>query len=312
MNKKLSIVIPCHNEEKNIEHLITEIDRELSTTGYAYDLILVDDGSRDNTLEVLKLEATKYGHVFFVELSRNFGKDQAMKAGIEIATGAAVITMDADLQHPPAKIKDMIKEWEAGFDIVYTYRAEANPHASKNQQRGSKMFYKAINAISDIQLESGIADFRLMDARVVAELRKIDEYEIFLRGIIKWVGFKQKGIPYTPAERHQGEASYSYKSLIKLAVTSVMAFSVRPLYIATGLGLFFSLTATLYIPYILISYLAGFAVSGWTSILATVAFFGGIQLMVLGIIGMYLGKLFMQSKHRPNYIIRSTNLDQSK
>ncbi|PTQ96811.1 dolichol-phosphate mannosyltransferase [Mucilaginibacter yixingensis] len=312
MNRKLSIVIPCHNEEQNIEHLIAEIDRTLADIDYPYDLILVDDGSRDKTIDVLKSASSRNTHVFYVELSRNFGKDQAMKAGIEIANGAAVITMDADLQHPPEKIKEMIKSWEEGYDIVYTYRAEANPHASRNQQRGSRVFYKAINAISDIQLESGIADFRLMDARVIAELRKIDEYEIFLRGIIKWVGFKQKGIPYTPAERHMGEASYSYKKLIKLAVTSVMAFSVRPLYIATGLGLFFSLSATLYIPYILISYLAGYAVSGWTSLLATVVFFGGIQLMVLGIIGMYLGKLFMQAKHRPNYIIRSTNLEQTK
>jgi glycosyltransferase involved in cell wall biosynthesis len=309
MKKKLSIVIPAYNEENNINHLVAELDKSLTTTGYDYEYIFVNDGSKDNTLGELKTLAANHPNVFYIELSKNFGKDYALKAGIDMAKGAAVITMDADLQHPPHLLPQMLKYWEDGYDIVYTYREDSNPHVGSFQKFGSKLFYKGINAMSDITLENGISDFRLLDEKVVRELKQIREYEIFFRGMVKWIGFLQIGIPYTPAARHNGEASYSFFKLVKLAVGSIMAFSVRPLYIATGLGLFFSLSALLYIPYIFISYFYGFdAVSGWASLIATVAFFGGLQLLVLGIIGSYLGKIFVQTKHRPNYIIRSTNL----
>ncbi|PJJ79406.1 glycosyltransferase family 2 protein [Mucilaginibacter auburnensis] len=309
MKKKLSIVVPAYNEEKNIAHLIAELSKSISSTGYDYELVFINDGSRDNTLQALEEQAAIYPHVFYIDLSRNFGKDYALKAGIDAANGDAIITMDADLQHPPHLLPELLKQWVEGYDIVYTYRAESNKHASAYQRFASKMFYKVVNALSDIKLENGISDFRLLDKRVVDELKQINEYEIFFRGMVKWVGFKQKGIPYTPAERHTGEASYSFFRLFKLAVGGIMAFSVRPLYIATGLGLFFSMSALLYIPYVLVSYFSGFdVVSGWASLIATVAFFGGLQLLVLGIIGSYLGKIFMQTKQRPTYIIRSSNL----
>ncbi|MDB5029489.1 glycosyltransferase family 2 protein [Mucilaginibacter sp.] len=313
MKKKLSIIIPAFNEEKNISHLVAELNKALNSTGYDYEYIFVNDGSKDNTLNEIKLQAEIQPNVFYIELSKNFGKDYALKAGIDMANGDAIITMDADLQHPPHLLPQMLKYWEEGYDIVYTYREDANPHVSGFQKLASKLFYKGINAISDITLENGISDFRLLDQKVVNELKQIDEYEIFFRGMVKWVGFLQIGIPYTPAARHTGEASYSFFKLAKLAIGSIMAFSVRPLYIATGLGLFFSLSALLYIPYIFISYFYGYDnLSGWASLIATVAFFGGLQLLVLGIIGSYLGKIFLQTKHRPNYIIRSTNLLKAK
>jgi glycosyltransferase involved in cell wall biosynthesis len=309
MSKKLSIIIPAYNEEKNISHLVAELIKSLSSITYEYELIFVNDGSKDNTLHEIKLQADIYPNVYYIELSKNFGKDYALKAGIDIAQGNAIITMDADLQHPPYLLPQMLKHWEEGYDIVYTYREEANPHVSSYQRMASRMFYRGINALSDIALENGISDFRLLDEKVVRELKQINEYEIFFRGMVKWVGFLQIGIPYTPAERHTGQASYSFYRLFKLAVGSIMAFSVRPLYIATGLGLFFSVSALLYIPYILISYYTGYdVVTGWASLIATIAFFGGLQLLVLGIIGSYLGKIFLQTKHRPNYIVRSTNL----
>jgi len=308
--KKLSVVIPAYNEESNISFLVSELEKILRLTDYDFELILVDDGSKDNTLNEIKLQAQIYSNVFFIELSKNFGKDYALKCGIDMADGDAVITMDADLQHPPHLLPQMLNYWQEGFDIIYTYREDANPHANPFQKMASRMFYKGINALSDITLEDGISDFRLLDRKVVNELRKIDEYEIFFRGMVKWVGFLQKGIPYTPAERLNGEASYSTAKLIKLAIGGIMAFSVRPLYIATGLGLFFSLASLLYIPYIAISYFAGYdALSGWASLIATISFFGGLQLLVLGIIGTYLGKIFLQTKHRPSYIVRSTNLN---
>jgi glycosyltransferase involved in cell wall biosynthesis len=313
MNKKLSIIIPAFNEENNIDFLIAEVFKAMETTGYDFELIFVDDGSKDKTLDQIKMQAGIHANIFFIELSKNFGKDYALKAGIDRATGDAIITMDADLQHPPHLLPQMLNYWEEGYDIIYTYRAEANPYVKRFQKRASKTFYKLINALSDITLENGISDFRLLDRKVVNELKQIDEYEIFFRGMVKWVGFTQMGIPYTPAQRYTGEASYSYFKLAKLAIGSIMAFSVRPLYIATGLGLFFSVSSLLYIPYVVISYFAGFdMVSGWASLIATVAFFGGLQLLVLGIIGMYLGKIFMQTKHRPNYIVRSTNLLKAK
>ncbi|MFD2866100.1 glycosyltransferase family 2 protein [Mucilaginibacter antarcticus] len=311
--KKLSIVIPAFNEEENISHLVAELDKSLADIAYDYEYIFVNDGSKDNTLVELKAQAASHSNVFYIDLSKNFGKDYALKAGIDMAKGDAIITMDADLQHPPHLLPQMLQHWEEGYDIVYTYRKDSNPHVGRFQKFASKKFYKFINAISDITLENGISDFRLLDEKVVYELKQINEYEIFFRGMVKWVGFQQMGIPYTPAARHTGEASYSFWKLVKLAVGSIMAFSVKPLYIATGLGLFFSCAALLYIPYILISKLYGFdELSGWASLIATVAFFGGLQLMVLGIIGSYLGKIFMQTKHRPNYIIRSTNLPRSR
>ncbi len=313
MKKKLSIIIPAYNEEKNISFLVSELIKSLNSTDYDFEFIFVNDGSKDHTLNEIKVQAELHSNVFYIDLSRNFGKDYALKAGIDIASGDAIITMDADLQHPPYLLPKMLKLWEEGYDIVYTYREEANPHVKGYQKLASNLFYKGINAISDITLENGISDFRLLDQKVVNELKQIDEYEIFFRGLVKWVGFLQIGIPYTPAKRHTGEASYSFFKLAKLAIGSIMAFSVRPLYIATGLGLFFSVSALLYIPYILISYFAGYdALSGWASLIATVAFFGGLQLLVLGIIGSYLGKIFLQTKHRPNYIIRSTNLGKTK
>jgi dolichol-phosphate mannosyltransferase len=313
MKKKLSIIIPAYNEEKNISFLVAELNKALASFDYAFEFIFVNDGSKDDTLNELKLQADIHPNVFYIDLSRNFGKDYALKAGIDMAQSDAIITMDADLQHPPHLLPQMLKLWEDGYDIVYTYREDANPHVTGFQKMASKLFYKGINAISDITLENGISDFRLLDQKVVNELKQISEYEIFFRGMVKWVGFLQAGIPYTPAARHTGEASYSFFKLAKLAIGSIMAFSVRPLYIATGLGLFFSVSALLYIPYILISYFSGYdALSGWASLIATVAFFGGLQLLVLGIIGSYLGKIFLQTKHRPNYIIRSTNLVKTK
>jgi glycosyltransferase involved in cell wall biosynthesis len=313
MKKKLSIVVPSYNEEKNISFLISEVVKTLSTTDYDFEFIFVDDGSKDNTIHEIKIQAEIHHNVFYIELSKNFGKDYALKAGIDLAEGDAVITMDADLQHPPQMLPQMLKLWEDGYDIVYTFREDANPHVKGYQKVASKLFYKGINALSDITLENGISDFRILDRKVVEELKKIDEYEIFFRGMVKWVGFQQKGIPYTPSKRHTGEANYSFLNLAKLAIGSIMAFSIRPLYIATGLGLFFSVASLLYIPYVLISYFTGFdALSGWASLIATVAFFGGLQLLVLGIIGMYLGKIFLQTKHRPSYIVRSTNLNVVK
>lgn len=314
MNKKISIVIPCYNEESNICHLLEEINKlNIQIKSYDFEVILVDDGSNDNTVAELQNYSLLYSNVFFIELSRNFGKDEALRAGIEIAIGDAVITMDADLQHPPQKIKEFIKYWEEGFEVVYTYRKTANPHVSWYQKLLSKLYYQTMNLISSIELEEGLSDFRLLDRKVVNVLNSLKEKDFFYRGIIKWIGFNQIGLVYTPHERKEGNVSYSMAKLTKLAVGSMLSFSSKPLLLATYLGLFFAFLAVLYIPYILISYLAGYdTVSGWASLIATIVFFGGLNLFLLGILSLYFSKLFMQSKSRPNYIINKTNYPNKK
>ena len=176
------------------------------------------------------------------------------------------------------------------------------------KRKTSNMFYNLINNLSDIELEQGTADFRLMDRRVVNVFKEFKETDLFLRGLVKWMGFQQAGIEYEPAERLKGKSKYTMKKMIRFALQGITSFSTKPLYIATYLGMSFSLISLLYVPYIIYSYYFGHAISGWTSIIATIAFFGGLQLMILGIIGMYLGKLFQQSKQRPHYIIKETNL----
>jgi glycosyltransferase involved in cell wall biosynthesis len=209
IQKKISIVIPCFNEALNIPKIISEIDLVFLTLDYSYEIILVDDGSIDNTVEVFLLQATINSNVKYIEFSRNFGKDQALKAGIDAASGDALVTIDSDLQHPPQLIKDMIEKWEAGYEVIYAFRKQNNPDASFKNKIGSRVFYKLVNYLSDINLEDGIADYRLIDKKVIKALVNINEYELFLRGMVKWIGFKQIGIPYVPEQRFAGESTYS-------------------------------------------------------------------------------------------------------
>ncbi|WDF53560.1 glycosyltransferase family 2 protein [Mucilaginibacter sp. KACC 22063] len=311
MRKKISVVVPSFNEVGNIEMLASRLVAMLQQLPYDYEVIFVDDGSSDGTLDKLKGLPSVDDHLYYLELSRNFGHQNALKAGYDYADGDCIISLDGDMQHPPELIPQFIQKWEEGYDVVYTCR-EYQDEVTIFKTKSSDLFYKMINSLSDTKLEKGTADFRLIDRKVANVLNNINETGIFMRGMIKWLGFKQYGIHYTAEARFSGKSKYTIKKMVHFAVEGITAFSVRPLYLATGLGLFFSLLATLYVPYILISYFSGHVVSGWTSILATVVFFGGVQLMVLGIIGMYLGKLFMQAKQRPNYIVRSTNLIRVK
>jgi len=309
MKKKISVVIPSFNEEGNINELVQRLTAVLNAVPYTYEVIFVDDGSSDKTLDLLKSVSVSNNNLFYLEFSRNFGHQNALKAGHDYADGDCIISMDGDLQHPPELIPQFLEKWEEGYDVVYTMR-EYQDETTYFKTKSSEIFYNMINSLSDTKLEQGTADFRLIDRKVANVLSNINETGLFMRGMIKWLGFKQYGINYKCDERFSGKSKYTFKKMINFAIQGITAFSVRPLYIATGLGAFFSLMSLLYIPYILISYLyfPNHIVAGWTSILATVVFFGGIQLMVLGIIGIYIGKMFIQTKNRPNYIVRSTNL----
>ncbi len=302
----VSIIIPVFNEEGNIRLIISKIAEAIAPTGYAFEIIFIDDGSTDNTLPDIKVAALHTNNLFFISFSRNFGHQNALKAGMDMSRGDCVISMDGDLQHPPSMIPQMIKKWEEGADIVYSIRNE-DKELSLLKRKSSSFFYRLLNRLSDIELESGTADFRLVDKRVAQLMRNFTEADLFWRGLVKWLGFQQVGIPYHAAERQAGQSKYTVKKMLQFALKGITSFSTKPLTVAIYLGFSFSLLSLLYIPYVLLSQYFGLAVSGWASIIVTIVFFGGLQLMILGIIGTYLGKLFMQSKNRPHYIVKEKN-----
>ena len=307
MKKRISIVVPVCNEEANVKVMAASLQNVFQSLPYSYTLMFVDDGSTDATMQEIKKLAAENTNIFFISLARNFGHQNALKAGLDMADGDAVIMMDGDMQHPPDLIPEMLQQWEAGFDIVYTIRKD-HKEMPMMKRKTSNLFYNLINNLSDIDLEPGTADFRLMDQKVVEAFRAFKETDLFMRGLVKWMGFKQIGLEYDPALRTQGKSKYTLKRMVRFALEGITSFSIRPLYIATYLGFTFSMLSLLYIPYIIYSFFFGHIAPGWASIIATIAFFGGLQLMVLGIIGMYLGKLFMQSKQRPLYIVKESNL----
>jgi glycosyltransferase involved in cell wall biosynthesis len=259
----------------------------------------------------LRISHKKKDNFFYIEFSRNFGHQPALKAGLDYAKGDCVISLDADLQHPPELFKQMLEKWEEGFEVVYT-RRKVDPSLSLKKRKSSTYFYKLLNSLSDIEIEPGTADFRLLDRTAVNVFKEFKENDLFIRGLVKWLGFKQYAIDYTPNARFAGASKYSLSKMRRLAIQGVTSLSVKPLHTAAYLGFFFSFSSLLYIPYVIYAFYTGQEVSGWASLIMTVAFFGGVQLIILGIIGIYIGKMFMQSKNRPNYIIRSTNIPKEK
>ncbi|QEM70240.1 glycosyltransferase family 2 protein [Geobacter sp. FeAm09] len=304
---KISIVVPCYNEEGNIHYLHDRIIAALA--GHeAYELILVDDGSSDRTLATIVALAERNDKVKYFSFSRNFGHQNALKAGFDHASGDCVISMDADLQHPPELIGAMLDKWREGYDIVYTVRDDSHDtHLFKKIT--SSFFYRFINSCANLNLAQGGADFRLLDRAVVDELKRINESVLFYRGLFGWLGFRQYGISYVPNERFSGATKYSLRRMVAFALAGITSFSVKPLHFATLAGFALSGLATLYALYALYVYFfTDTAVAGWTSVLASVLFIGGFQLIILGIIGEYIGKMFIEVKRRPHYIVKETNM----
>lgn len=303
--KKIDIVVPCYNENENVFVLyeaILKVFKEKLSEKYTYTIIFVNDGSSDNTLHHLKKLNETDENVKYISFSRNFGHQLAVKAGLDHAFGDIVISMDADLQHPPELIPELVEKWEEGNQVVATIRTYPSD-ISKKKEKTSKYFYKMLNLVSDVKIREGSADFRLLDKSVVEVIRSMNEGEPFLRGIVPWIGFRQTYIPYVAQNRFSGETKYTIKKMLHLALVGVTAFSVKPLYFAVYLGFTFSLFSLLYIPYVIWSFVNGTEISGWASLIMTIVFFGGLQLIILGIIGIYVGKIFKQTKSRPSYII---------
>lgn len=310
-NKALvSLVVPSFNEEESLPLFYETCHEVLSGLDAAYEIIFVDDGSADDTLGVIKRLAEKDNAVKYISLSRNFGHQAALRAGLEHADGDCVISIDADLQHPPALIVELIAKWREGFEIVTTVRKDL-VSLSYIRRSMSRLYYKMINMLSDFPVEPGSADFRLLDRKVVEKIKGLTEANLFMRGLVPWLGFKACSIEYAPAERRRGTSKYNLSKLLGLALTGITSTSLRPLRISIFLSFIVALFVLVQATYALVSYLfTGQVVQGWTSVMLVISVIGAMQLFVLGLIGEYLGRVLTESLNRPSYIVRDTNIHE--
>ena len=299
--KTLDIVVPCYNEEEMLQIFYKEVSDNLKNI--KWNIIFVNDGSNDNTLEVIKELKNSYDNVKYISFSRNFGKESAIYAGLDYSTEDYVVLMDADLQDPPSLIPKMM-EYIKEYDIVGTRRVtrKGEPFI---RSFFARLFYKIANKITKIELVDGARDFRLMKREVVNAILDLKEYNRFSKGIFQWVGFKTKWLEYENIERQKGESSWSFWELFKYSIEGIVSFTTAPLHIATITGIFFSIIAFLAIIVIVIkTLLFGEHVEGWPSTVSIILFLSGIQLFAAGIIGEYLAKIYLESKKRPIYIIK--------
>ncbi|MGJ4751297.1 glycosyltransferase [Leptospira kmetyi] len=306
--KTIDIVIPSFNEAGNVEVLFNRLKNVIPNV-YDYRVIFVDDGSIDGTLEAVEILASKYSQVKFISFSKNFGHQIALKAGLDHSEADCTISLDADLQHPPELIPALLERWEAGDKIVYTKRID-NENVGFFKKTTARLFYKLLNGLSGLDIDQGAADFRLLDRNVVEVLKNFQERNLFIRGMVTGIGFKKSYIEYRPDKRQWGKSKYNLKRMFLFALDGITSFSVKPLHIATIVGIISSLFSGIYAIYaITMFFTSEKTVSGWTSVLVSVLFMGGVQLIVLGILGEYIGKMFLQTKNRPGYIVEHSNLD---
>lgn len=304
---EMSIVIPVYNEQDNVNSLVCSL-RDVLDKYKSYEIIFVNDGSKDDTLNVLKDVCKKINNVFYISLSRNFGHQNALRAGIEKTSGKVVISMDGDHQHPPYIIDEMMNKWNEGYDIVSTIRDDSC-NVSLFKRHTSSMFYKILSKISDVNLKNGSADFRLFDRKVVDVLVRFQERSIFYRGVFTWLGFKQFELTYIPEKRMSGGSKYTLRKMVGLAVDGISSFSFFPLRLAALVGISIAFVSFIYVIYAFyVKNFTNHAVSGWFSIMAGIYFLGGIQLLFLGMCGEYIGRIYMEVKGRPNYIIADSNI----
>ena len=307
MNKKLvSIVVPCFNEGDNIDIFHQEVTAVIDKTDNVnYEIIFINDGSSDSTGEAIKALKSKHPcQIGYIELSRNFGKEAALLAGLEHAKGDAVIIIDADLQDPPSLIPQMIEEWQSGYDMVYTRRTDRTGEP-KLRSWCARLFYSLMNKMSEVELESGVRDFRLIDRKIVINLLSMRERLRFSKGMFAWVGYPSKCIEYDNVKRATGETSWSFRKLFDYAIEGIVSFTYMPLRFASITGVMISFGAFIYLFYIVLDALIyGNPVSGYASLVSIVLFLGGIQLLFLGVIGEYLGRVFYELKSRPHYIVK--------
>lgn len=310
----VSLVIPLFNEERCLKRLHEQLRAMIAPLDarYRWEIVFVNDGSTDRSLNVLRELVAADPAVRVVSFSRNFGHQAALMAGMDHARGDAVISMDADLQHPPAMVPRMLEEWERGAQVVYTVRREAE-HIAWPKKVTSQLFYRLFRRLSGLDLDFGAADFRLLDRQVLDALTGLAERNKFLRGLVRWVGFRQKGLPYVVGRRVGGRSKYNWWKMLRFAALGIVSFSTVPLRAATLFGFAISGLSSLYILYVVAAKVLGIAptVAGWASTLVAVCLLGGIQLIFLGILGEYIGQIYEEVKARPAYIVmEKINFDE--
>jgi glycosyltransferase involved in cell wall biosynthesis len=301
---KISVVVPLYNEEENIDVLFSRLLAVLEALNTSYEVICVNDGSRDNTLKNLVEYHQRYPQIKVVNLSRNFGKDIAMSAGIDYSQGMAVIPIDADLQDPPELIAEMIEKWQQGYDVVYASR-RVRIGESCLKRFTAEGFYQVINKLSRVPIPPNTGDFRLIDRRVVESIKKMPERQRFMKGIFAWVGYKQTSILFDREPRYQGQTKWNYWKLWNFAIDGITSFSFLPLKVWTYVGLIIALVSLVYASFLMLrTIILGIDVPGYASLMVAVLFLGGIQLLTLGIIGEYIGRVYEEVKGRPLYLVR--------
>jgi len=299
----LSCVIPCRNEADNLAQLLPLLQQTLPEVARDWEVILIDDGSSDNTPLLLARWAQQPGFVA-LQFSRNFGKEAALTAGLEAATGEVVVMMDADMQHSPALIKTFIERWQAGAEVVYALRTDRLDEGAFKRV-GTRWFYKLVNLAARFEIPPGAGDFRLMDRRVVDALLSLPERNRFMKGLYSWIGFHAEAVPYLPEARAHGSSHFSAWKLIRFSLDGLTAFTTWPLRVVSGVGLLLALISMSYGGFIAVDFLInGNNVSGWTTIVVSLMLFAGIQLFSLGIVGEYVGRIFEEVKARPLYIVK--------
>ena len=301
---RISVVAPLYNEQENIDALFRRLLAVLEALNTSYDVICVNDGSRDNTLKNLVEYHQLYPQIKVVNLSRNFGKDTAMSAGIDYSQGMAVIPIDADLQDPPELIAEMIEKWHEGYDVVYASRL-VRIGESWFKRFSAEGFYQVINKLSRVSIPPNTGDFRLIDRRVVESIKKMPERQRFMKGIFAWVGYKQTSILFDREPRYQGQTKWNYWKLWDFAIDGITSFSFLPLKVWTYVGLIIALVSLVYASFLILrTIIFGIDVPGYASLMVAVLFLGGIQLLTLGIIGEYIGRVYEEVKGRPLYLVR--------
>ncbi len=301
----LSVVAPCHNEEENIGALLARVSKVCrETVDDSYEIVLVNDGSSDRTWDMIQKAAQSHPNIVGVNLSRNHGHQLALSAGLSVASGDRILIIDADLQDPPELLPEMIALMDEGADVVYGQR-RIRPGDSVPRKAASAIFYRLLQRLSDVEIPLDAGDFRLVSRRVLDVLLKMPEHHRFIRGMISWVGFHQVPIEYDRDQRQHGETGYTLKKLVSFAVDAITGFSVRPLRLATYVGVLTAVLGMIYTAYIVYRWaVLGISVEGWPSLMAAIMVLGSLQLLFLGLIGEYVGRLFEQAKHRPLFVIK--------
>lgn len=306
--KKVSILIPSYNEEQSLPLLYNQlVEVTNNLTQYEWEFMFVNDGSRDNTLNVIQQLREQDNRVNYVDLSRNFGKEVAMLAGFDYVTGDCVVIMDADLQHPPYVIEEFIKKWEEGYEDVYAIRRTRGKE-SFIRKKLSLTYYKLLQHSTRVEVLPNVGDFRLLDRKCINMLRQMRDQERYTKGMYCWIGCRKIGVEFEQGDRQEGESKWNFSSLLNLAINGITTFTIAPLRMVSVAGIIIASLAFIYMVYVIIkAFIYGDPVAGFPSLMVAILFLGGVQLIGLGILGEYVGRIFNESKTRPVYFIESFN-----